>query len=228
MQQFEQEIQDLITEREDILFEIERVLFTKRYKLAQKHLNIFAVQSVSMIYAIWEGFIQQSFEKYIAYINLQGVEFGVFSTELKVFHMENTFRQFVQYPQKDKYKAKFYDNLALFYAQTQQRLYPKVNTQSNVGFEELNAILKSFCLAPFPDHWEIYKHPNPNLKEILKTFLRYRNGVAHGGDISSEEKITQDTYAKYKKLVIDLMYAISEKMMEGITNQTYLYHNRPQ
>lgn len=227
MQQFEQEIQDLITEREDILFEIERVLFTKRYKLAQKHLNIFAVQSVAMIYAIWEGFIQQSFETYIAYINLQRVEFGAFSTELKVFHMENTFKQFVQYPQKDRLKATFYDNLALFYAQTQQRLHPKVNTQSNVGFEELNSILKSFCLEPFPEHWEIYRHPT-NLKEILKTFLRYRNGVAHGGDISSEEKITQDTYAKYKKLVIDLMYAISEKMMEGIDKKTYLHHNRPQ
>jgi len=39
-----------------------------------------------MIYAIWEGFIQQSFETYIAYINLQGVEFGAFSTELNISH----------------------------------------------------------------------------------------------------------------------------------------------
>ena len=146
---------------------------------------------------------------------------------LKYFTWKTPLNNLFSILKKTDFKAKFYDNLALFYAQTQQRLYPKVNTQSNVGFDELNSILKSFCLAPFSNHWEIYKHPNPNLDETLKTFLRYRNGVAHGGDISSEEKITQDTYAKYKKLVIDLMYAISEKMMEGITNQTYLYHNRP-
>ena len=141
--------------------------------------------------------------------------------------MENTFKQLTQYPQKNSFKVKFYDSLGVFYRQTHQDIYPQINTGSNVGWEELNTILTAFCLEPFPNHWEKYKHPNPNLKETMKTFLRYRNGVAHGGDISSEEKVTQAVYTKYKKLVSNLMDAIHEKMIDGITKETYLQeHHR--
>ena len=79
-----------------------------------------------------------------------------------------------------------------------------------------------FSLQPFPEHWGSYTYPNTNLKETLNTFLRYRNGVAHGGDVSSEEKITQDVYAKYRMLVNDLMYATHDKFLEGIQNRTYM------
>lgn len=95
------------------------------------------------------------------------------------------------------------------------------NTESNVGFSVLNKLLLQFSLQPFPEHWERYTYPDSNLKDTLNTFLRYRNGVAHGGDISSEEKITQDVYAKYRMLVDDLMYSMHDKFMEGIQNRTY-------
>jgi len=62
---FEKELLEIIEEREMVLFEIERTLFTKRYNLSRKHFEIFAVQSIAMIYSIWEGFIQQTFQLYI-------------------------------------------------------------------------------------------------------------------------------------------------------------------
>jgi len=83
-------------------------------------------------------------------------------------------------------------------------------------------LLITFSLEVFPEHWEQYTYPNPSLKESLRTFLRYRNGVAHGGDISSEEKVTQDVYVKYKNLVLDLIYALHAKFLDGIQNKTYL------
>jgi hypothetical protein len=101
-------------------------------------------------------------------------------------------------------------------------LYSQINAEDNLGFDILNKILKTFSLDPFTEHWKKYKHPNPNLKESLNTFLRYRNGVAHGGDISSEEKVTQEVYVKYKNLVRDLMYEIQLKMVTGLKDKTYL------
>ncbi len=91
-----------------------------------------------------------------------------------------------------------------------------------MGFLVLNKLLSQFSLDKFPEYWEQYTYPNPNLKETLDTFIRYRNGVAHGGDISSEEKVTQEVYLKYRKLVSDLMYAMHNKFMDGIQKQTYL------
>ena len=59
----------------------------------------------------------------------------------------------------------------------------------------------------------------------MTTFLRYRNGVAHGGDISSEEKVTHLVFEKYKKLVLTLMYAIQDKMSIGLKEHTYKIKN---
>lgn len=222
MSDFENKLLTIITESENALFEIERVLFTKRYNLSQKHLNIFAVQSISMIYSIWEGFIQKSFQLYIDEINNEAVDFIDFNDDIIIYHMENKFQQFKDYPEKENKKTKFFSNLRTFYSISHHPLHPIINTESNVNFVVLNKLLKGFCLTPFEEHWNTYTHPSPNLKDSLKTFLNYRNGVAHGGDISSEEKVTQTVYLKYKKLVSDLMYEILNKMMTGLNNKTYL------
>ena len=50
---FENEHLAMLEQRVAVLTEIEKVLFTKRYRLSQKHLNIFTVQSIAMIYSIW-------------------------------------------------------------------------------------------------------------------------------------------------------------------------------
>jgi hypothetical protein len=211
-----------IEEIEDVFVQIERVLFTKRYNLSKKHIDIFSIQSVSMIYSIWEGFIQFSFSFYIDKINDLQLDFNLFIDKLQTFHMENTFKQFMEYPQNVGNKVKFYDSLQQFYNNPVTRLYNKVNTQSNVGFAVLNVILETFGLMPFPPVWKQYKHPQLNLKDSLSKFLKYRNAVSHGGDISSEESVTQAVYTKYRQLILDLMYEIYTKMESGLQDKTFL------
>lgn len=225
MSDFENKVLKLIEESQSALFEIERVLFTRRYNLSQKHFNIFAVQSITMMYSIWEGFIQKVFQLYISEVNSLNLNFNEFSNEIVIFHMENTFKQLKSYPEKNSNKYNFYSNLETFYSKQKHQLFLQINTESNVSFEVLNKLLKTFCLHPFEEHWKNYKHPNPSLKELLFSFLRYRNGIAHGGDISSEDKITQKIYEKYKNLVKDLMYEILNKMLFGLTYKTYLKIN---
>ena len=87
MEEFEQKILELIEERERNLFEIERTLFTKRYKLSQIHFEIFAVQSITMIYAIWEGYTQRAFQLYISELNSLNMNFNEFNNEIKTFQV---------------------------------------------------------------------------------------------------------------------------------------------
>lgn len=216
---------DMIEEREIVLLEVERALFTQRYRLSKKHFDILSVQSISMEYSIWEGFVQNTFQHYINYLNSLNIKFTEFISDIIIFHMENKFKQFYEYPKNDRRKIVFYDQLAEHFENENVVLYPCVNTESNVSFDVLNKILKQFALKPFSEQWgDDYHYPKPNLKETMTTFLRYRNGIAHGGDISSEEKVTLDVYEKYKKLVIDLMYGIHEKLECAIADQSYLKH----
>ena len=46
--------------------------------------------------------------------------------------------------------------------------------------------------------------------------------VAHGSDISNEEYITQDVYSRYRSLVGDLMYVMHSRLLNDISNKTYI------
>lgn len=222
MDDFDVAIQEAIEERLTVLFEIERATFTKRYSLSLKHQEIFATQSISMIYSIWEGFVQTSFNLYIDELNKIDIELYTFCDGIVIHHMENSFRQFREYPNKDKQKIKFFKDIKAFHDETSKPISRVVNTQSNVSFSVLNKLLKTFSLEPFHEHWKDYKHPNPNLKESMDFFLKLRNTVAHGGDLVSEEKVNQSVYNRFRNLVRDLMYEIRLKMLDGLERQTFL------
>ncbi len=219
---FEKDLLLKIEEKETVIYEIEKALFTRRYNLSKKHFEIFSVQSIPMIYSILEGFVQQAFQLYIDKLNSLKIDFMDFNSSIRIFHMENSFKQLKEYPKDDRKKIEFYNKLKEFFINNNHLLYKQINTQSNISFEILNSILRSFGLEPFDEHWGKYKHPNPNLKDNMTALLKYRNGVAHGGDISSEEKVTQKVYERYKMLILDLMYEIRYKMIRGIENKTYL------
>lgn len=219
---FENEHLSIVEQYETSATDIERIFFTGRYRLSKRHYSLLAVQSIAILYSYWEGYVQNSFKLYIEYINSQELDFNALSNEIVVFHMDKTFRQFREYPKKIKQKITFYDKLKDHFSENKHNIFRAVDTESNVGFEVLNKLLRQFSLQEFPEYWMQYTYPNPNLKETLDTFIRYRNGVAHGGDIASEEKITQDVYEKYRKLINDLMYSMHDKFMDGIQNRTYL------
>ena len=224
MMDFENEHLSLIEQYETSAVDIERIFFTGRYRLSKKDFSLLAIQSISILYSYWEGYVQNSFRLYIEYINSLNIDFDKLSDEIIVFHMDKTFKQFKAYPGKTSQKVAFYDKLREHFNASQHDIFQTINTESNVNFSVLNKLLNQFSLKEFPEHWKQYTYPDPNLKETLNTFIRYRNGVAHGGDISSEEKVTQKVYSKYRKLVGDLMYELHDKFMDGIQNKTYIKH----
>ena len=94
MDDFDRALQEIIEERISVLFEIERAIFTRRYYLSSKHQDIFSTQSISMIYSLWESFIQKSFNLYIDELNNVGRDLHDFCDEIVIHHMENSFKQF--------------------------------------------------------------------------------------------------------------------------------------
>ncbi len=88
MDDFDRALQEIIEERISVLFEIERAIFTRRYSLSSKHQDIFSTQSISMIYSLWESFIQKSFNLYIDELNKVGRDLHPTFRTLKC-HIEN-------------------------------------------------------------------------------------------------------------------------------------------
>ena len=100
LQNFFDELDLRIKESEHTLNEIERVIFTKRYRLNTEHLAIFSVQTIAMIYSIWEGFIQKTFSEYLSTLNKLNIPFQDYQNSIMVFQMESKFKQFREYPEK--------------------------------------------------------------------------------------------------------------------------------
>ena len=225
MDDFEKQHLSIIEEHEISATEVEKALFTRLYGLNEKHYALLSVQSLSILYSYWEGFVQKSFQMYIDFLNEQQLRFELLNDQIIIFHMESSFKQFRNYPEKPGRKIAFYQKLKGHYSQDTQPIFRFVDTESNVNFKVLNKLMMQFNLEPFPPHWSEYKYPNPNLEESLNTFVRYRNGVAHGGDISSEEKISQDVYSRYRQLISDLMYAIHDRFLVAIQDKRYLGEN---
>jgi RiboL-PSP-HEPN len=217
-------LQETIEERVSILFEIERAIFTKRYSLSSRHREIFSTQSVSMLYSVWEGFVQTSFNLYIDEINRLNLKVFDLCDPVVIHHMENSFKQFKAYPENPGKKAKFFRSLQEFHVyESENCSLPRIiNTESNVGFSVLNRLLETFSLEKFTEYWKEYKHPQPNLKDSMDLLLKLRNSVAHGGDLAPEHKVDQVLYGRFKNLVIDLMYEIREKMLDGIRRKTFI------
>lgn len=214
---------ELISQYESCATEVEIALFTKRYHMNSKHYALLSVQSISILYSYWEGFVQTSFQMYVDYINESNMCFNNLSDEIKVFHMESEFKQFREYPERITKKIYFYEKLSDHFREERKKIYRVVNTESNVGFKVLNRLLCQFSLEQFPERWEIYNYPNDTLEHTLDSFLKLRNSVAHGGDFMSSEKVSQEVYSKYRILIKDLMYGIHDKFLYGIRNKTYLH-----
>jgi len=218
---FESKSLNIIEERQEVITEIERAIFTKRYELTSKHFTILSINSISMLYSIWEGFIQKLFGLYIDEVNKEENELFSLCDNLIIFCKERSFRQLKEYPKKNQQKISFIKKLKIFYSNNVHLIPRVVDTQSNIGFEILNKLLEQFNLETYPEHWESYKYPNPNLRENLTLFLKLRNTIAHGGELLPEESVNHKTYERFKKLLLDLMYDLRNKMLDSLRNKKY-------
>jgi MAE_28990/MAE_18760-like HEPN len=221
MTEIDSKLLEAITERVTVIFELERTIFTRRYNLSKRHQEILSTQSISILYSIWEGFVQTSFNLYIDELNKFDLEVYDFCDVIIIHQMENSFKQFKEYPIKESQKIKYLQSLKSFYSLNKHPMSRVINTQSNVGLSVLNKLLITFSLDPFTDHRQNYTHPNSSLKDTMVLFLKLRNTVAHGGDLISEEKIDHAVFVRFKVLILDLMYELRARMLNGLSKESF-------
>ncbi len=219
---FQREIASDIEERSRAIFVIERVYFTNRYSLTNEHKDVVLLHTIPMLYSIWEGFVQRGFNLYIDYLNRQGINHGTLNKSILLSYTEKRFPQFKQYPDNKDKRIAFIEGLIRCFSEDKVDIPSYVDTKSNVGLEELNGLLSSYSLEEFPPRYKEYNHPKPALDKILRDFLKDRNNIAHGGNISSSERVTHEVFEKYKNLVLFLMYETEERFTQGITQASHL------
>jgi hypothetical protein len=220
--EFETKSLTLVEGRQSVITEMERAIFTHRYNFSEKHFIIFSKNSISILYSIWEGFVQEIFSIFIDEINHEGIKLFEMSDSIIIFCCEREFRQLKNYPLKVGKKISYLRKLKEFYSKETRIIPRNIDTESNVGFDVLNRLLSQFNLETYSEQWGNYKYPSPSLKDNLSMFLRLRNTIAHGGELLPEESINQENYKRYKNLCIDLMYDLRMKLLNGLLNKKYL------
>ena len=214
----EQEIMSDIDERRDLMSRLKAL--SPRYHFLPEDEALFLNYSIPIVYSIWEGFIQTSFQIYIRELNKLNLKISDICYPILIYHIESEFPQFKQYPEKDNLskKVKFFEKLGQFYQSNTLEISANVNTESNVGFKVLNRILKDFKLDT------ILTHPEPNsnysLQDDLDKFLlKIRNNVAHG---QNSIVVHREDLDRAIKLVDRLMYLVFERIKTGFINKSYL------
>jgi hypothetical protein len=222
----EQEIMSDIDEREELMSRV-RLMYA-RYGFSERDEQLFLNYSIPIVYSIWEGFVQISFQIYIRELNKEltrlGLNINSVCEPILVYHMESTFRQFKQYPNPKndedkpkivKKKVDFFNALGLFYKSNTLQIHPNINTESNVGFNVLNRILNDFNLEKIPTHENNY-----SLKDELGKLLQIRNAVAHGQ--KSAIVVNREDLERAIKLVNKLMDLVFERIKTGFIEKSYL------
>lgn len=179
-----------------------------RYNLLPHHKEMLIKYTIPSIYALWEGFVKNSFELYIREINklnipIEEVHINVITHTLSSYeklYLENPRMNFVSKKEFiEFYQTKISQPL---------NITNKIPTKSNVDFVVINDILTRFNLNLLPKTFE----------SKLKKLLKFRNSIAHG-ETSLPVKLEDVTF--FSQLVNDLMIEIIIRLDEGYKKQTF-------
>ena len=173
--------------------------------------------SIPTIYAIWEGFVQNSFQIYIRELNKLNLTKNEFCINILTHTIDAAFPQLKEYPNEFIGKMNFVDKLDKYWVDN-FTISSIVNTESNIEIEVLNRLCLRFNLNPFP------KNP---FKLQLQDLLRFRNRISHG-DINliiNQENIEDFTtrIEGFISLIEILMELLYEEMLNAFNvSKSYL------
>lgn len=205
--------------RKELMLQVKTLYL--RYQFNDRDEKFFLKSSIPALYAIWEGFIQSTFQNYLREINKLNLSLSDLSGQVLVLCIENNFKQFIEYPKKHSKKVDFFEKLIYFIKNNSAHMLETVDTKSNVGFDIMNELLHLFCLRPISEYEKGFHY---SLKQELDLFLlKNRNAIAHGQD--SYIDINRSDLDKAINLINFLMDCVHERIIDGFTKQTFLKKN---
>ncbi len=164
--------------------------------------------SIPSLYAVWEGFVINTFSEYIKYINQLEIKYLDLNTNIVIYDSFTTLN--LTEPPKTTFDAKkrFIKKIH-HYFNHQIKLSLNIKTNSNVNYATLTSLCHCYGLQTINNDYEA----------PLNKFVGIRNKVAHG---DNSIVVNIEMIEEFANLINDLMEELRDYIQDAIENKRYL------
>ncbi|MBI9055472.1 MAG: hypothetical protein JEY96_16740 [Bacteroidales bacterium] len=195
---------------EDINWRVSEIANIKtipvRYNLLEAHKQTLTLYSVPSIYALWEGFLKNTFELLTNFINKIGLDSKTVHLNLLTHAIENK----CKLGNERKYFEKKLNLVEMFSEiyDSPLQIEQGIPTESNVNYKVTNKILERFNIQELDISFE----------KPLNRLLLFRNKIAHG---ENSIKVTRNDINEFSLLAENLMCEILILIESCLKNSDY-------
>lgn len=180
-----------------------------RYNMKEHHIETLIWFSIPSIYAIWEGFVKNSFSYYVSFINRKNLKVNDLDINILTHNVDIECQLTNGRVDFDKKKV-LITKLIEILGKDPINMKTEIPTKSNVNYEVINKILERFNLFPL----------DIKFKKPLKRFLFFRNTIAHG---ENSIKVNKEDIEMFTLLVEELMNEILLRIEDSVKNEKFKY-----
>lgn len=198
------EIQEDITWRVSEISNIKTI--PHRYRLLETHKNTLISYSIPSLYAIWEGFIRNTFQLLTTYINNLEMEPRIVNINILTHAIENECQLGNERKQFKKKVGLVESTLNII--DSSFYLKQGIPTESNVNYKITNKILERFNIKDLDIKYE----------KPLDRLLLFRNKISHG---ENSIKVTKQDVVDFTLLIENLMFEILIMIEDYLKNKKY-------
>lgn len=182
--------------------------FPVKYDMDEYHIQTLIWYSIPAIYAIWQGFIRNSFQSYASFINRKKLDSDELDMNILTHIIDiecemNNHR--THFDSRRNLMVQIVDILS----NTPIKVNPKI-PESNINYKNLNKILIRFNISPL----------DPKFENPLDRLLNFRNHIAHG---ENSIKVERKDIDEFILTVQNLMDEILVKITESAKNEKYKF-----
>lgn len=177
-----------------------------KYNFRPDHKELQIKYSVPAIYAIWEGFVKNTFTIYSNHLNSLNISRIDISPPLLTHQLDSEcdFNNPRTAFDSKKRLVELIDSIL----DDTITIKPSVPTESNVNFKVLNRILERYCI----------NHLDDSYNRGLNRLLRFRNMIAHGENALT---VNMADVTEFINLIENLMLDLIINIEKSEFNKTY-------
>jgi len=177
-----------------------------KYNFRSDHKELQIKYSVPALYAIWEGFVKNTFTIYSNHLNSLNISRTDISPPLLTHQLDSEcdFNNPRTAFDSKKRLVELIDSIL----DDTITIKPSVPTEANVNFKVLNKILERYCIDQLDDSYD----------RGLNRLLRFRNMIAHG---ENALRVNMTDVTEFISLIENLMLDLIINIEKSELNETY-------
>lgn len=177
-----------------------------KYNLSEPHQKALLMCSIPSLYALWEGFIKNSFESLVNHLNSLSLDHTTIHINILTHNIENGFQlgnKRANFKSKKKMVVGLQNEFSSSFA-----VKKGIPTESNLNFDATNKILERFNISPLSN---IYRSQ-------LSKLLMFRNKISHG---ENSIRVSIKIFNEFASLIQILMHEIILKFENYLYDESY-------